>query len=143
MEDGTTAGGYVRDVIERVTPRVLAARAAGYAEDADFITEHIRHTVDLLLDRSRLLADAADTGKVALVGLSDGTAHLVTARSIDVCPHLLTRFSRWTAARAGRAARARRMRCRTARPSRFMTRRARRASSESRTSSAVDVASTG
>ncbi len=34
---------------------MLAARAAGHTEDADCIAEHIRHTVDLLLDRSRAL----------------------------------------------------------------------------------------
>ncbi|MFD7631391.1 carbonic anhydrase [Streptomyces sp. NPDC059851] len=92
VEDGATAGGYVRDVIERVTPSVLAARAAGHTENADFIAEHIRHTVDLLLDRSRLLAEAVEAGRVALVGLSyrlaDGTAHVVTARGIEVPGHL-------------------------------------------------------
>jgi carbonic anhydrase len=87
VEDGTPAGGYVRDVIERVTPSVLAARAAGYTEDADFIAEHIRHTVDLLLDRSRVLAHAVEAGQAAVVGLSyrlaDGTARLVTARGLE------------------------------------------------------------
>ncbi|MBC2876484.1 MULTISPECIES: carbonic anhydrase [Streptomyces] len=87
VEDGTTAGGYVRDVIERVTPSVLAVRAAGRTEDQDFIAEHIRHTVDLLLDRSRVLAEAVDAGRAAVVGLSyrlaDGTARLVTVRGLD------------------------------------------------------------
>ncbi|MEU7135756.1 carbonic anhydrase [Streptomyces sp. NPDC046261] len=87
VQDGATAGGYVRDVIERVTPSVLAAHAAGHTEDEDFIAEHIRHTVDLLLDRSRTLAEAVEEGRVAVVGLSyrlaDGTAHLVTARGLD------------------------------------------------------------
>ncbi|MET7520674.1 carbonic anhydrase [Streptomyces sp. NPDC005480] len=88
VEDGTAAGGYVRDVIERVTPSVLAARAAGHTEDEDFIAEHVRHTVDLLLDRSRVLAEAVDAGRVAVVGLSyrlaDGTARQVTARGVEV-----------------------------------------------------------
>ncbi|MFD7555705.1 MULTISPECIES: carbonic anhydrase [unclassified Streptomyces] len=88
VEDGATAGGFVRDVIERVTPSVLAARAAGHTEDSDFIAEHIRHTVDLLLDRSRLLADRVAAGEAAVVGLAyrlaDGTAQLVTARGLDV-----------------------------------------------------------
>ncbi|MEW1639591.1 carbonic anhydrase [Streptomyces sp. NPDC093801] len=87
VEEGATAGGFVRDVIERVTPSVLAARAAGYSEDGDFIAEHIRHTVDLLLDRSRLLAERVETGEVAVVGLSyrlaDGTAQLITARGLE------------------------------------------------------------
>lgn len=90
VEDGTAAGGYVRDVIERVTPSVLAARAAGHTDEADFIAEHIRHTVDLLLDRSRVLAQAVDAGRVAVVGLSyrlaDGTARPVTVRGLENVP---------------------------------------------------------
>ncbi|MFJ6940612.1 carbonic anhydrase [Streptomyces sp. NPDC101132] len=90
VQDGTPAGGYVRDVIERVTPSVLAARAAGHTEDGDFINVHIEHTVDLLLDRSRLLAEAVAAGRVGVVGLSyrlaDGTAHLVTARGLEEVP---------------------------------------------------------
>ncbi|MEU7158581.1 carbonic anhydrase [Streptomyces chrestomyceticus] len=88
VQDGTTAGGYVRDVIERVTPSVLAARAAGHTDNAEFIDEHIRRTVELLLERSRSLAEAVEAGRVAVVGLSyrlaDGTAHLVTARGLDL-----------------------------------------------------------
>jgi len=87
VADGATADGYVRDVIERVTPSILASRAAGHTKDADFIEEHVRHSVDLLLDRSRALSDAVAAGRVAVVGLSyrltDGTAHLVTVRGLD------------------------------------------------------------
>ncbi len=82
VQDGTAAEGYVRDVIERVTPSVLAVRAAGLREDGDFIAGHIRHTVSLLLDRSSVLADAVGAGRAAVAGLShrlaDGSAHLVT-----------------------------------------------------------------
>ncbi|WP_395298252.1 carbonic anhydrase [Kitasatospora hibisci] len=88
VQDGTTATGYVRDVIERVTPSVLASRAAGHTEEADFIDTHIQHTVDLLLERSRTLARSVDSGHAAVVGLSyrlaDGTAQLVTARGLDL-----------------------------------------------------------
>ncbi|MGW7460646.1 carbonic anhydrase [Streptomyces sp. NPDC054797] len=86
LTDGVAATGYVRDVIERVTPSVLAARAAGLTEDDDIIAEHIRHTVDLLMDRSRVLADQVNTGQTAVVGLSyrlaDGSARVVTARGL-------------------------------------------------------------
>ncbi|WP_412078935.1 carbonic anhydrase [Streptomyces xanthophaeus] len=88
VEDGVTAPGFVRDVIERVTPSVLAARSAGLTQDSDIIAEHTRHTVDLLLDRSRVLADQVKAGQTAVVGLSyrlsDGSAHLVTTRGLDV-----------------------------------------------------------
>lgn len=87
VEDGSSAGGYVRDVIERVTPSVLATRAAGLTGDADFIAGHTLHTAGLLLERSRTVADAVDAGRAAVVGLSyrlaDGTARLVTARGLN------------------------------------------------------------
>ncbi|MFD9378430.1 carbonic anhydrase, partial [Streptomyces sp. NPDC059999] len=54
LEDGKTPGGFVRDVVERVTPSVLAARAAGRETPEEILAEHIEHTVDLLLERSRV-----------------------------------------------------------------------------------------
>ncbi|MEU6091611.1 carbonic anhydrase [Streptomyces sp. NPDC047085] len=87
LEDGMAPAGYVRDVVERVTPSVLAARAAGYVEPEEILAEHIRHTVDLLLDRSRVLADKVAAGQAAVVGLcyrlADGSAQLVAARGLD------------------------------------------------------------
>lgn len=87
LEDGMTPAGYVRDVVERVTPSVLAARAAGRVEPDEILAEHIRHTVDLLLDRSRVLAEKVAAGQAAVVGLcyrlADGSAQLVAAHGID------------------------------------------------------------
>ncbi|GGU25906.1 carbonic anhydrase [Streptomyces lavendofoliae] len=84
VEEGFAAGGFVRDVVERVTPSVLAARTAGLTSDSDIVDEHIRHTVDLLLDRSRLLSGQVEAGEVAVVGLgyqlAGGDARLVTSR---------------------------------------------------------------
>ena len=88
LEDGVTPSGYIRDVVERVTPSVLAARAAGRAEPDEILAEHVRHTVDLLLERSRVLADRVDAGQAAVVGLcyrlADGRADVVAARGLDV-----------------------------------------------------------
>ncbi|MFD8376555.1 carbonic anhydrase [Streptomyces sp. NPDC059688] len=87
LENGMTPAGYVRDVVERVTPSVLAARAAGQVEPDQILTEHIRHTADLLLDRSRVLTDKVAAGQVAVVGLryrlADGSAQLVASRGLD------------------------------------------------------------
>ncbi|KZB88292.1 carbonic anhydrase [Amycolatopsis regifaucium] len=86
LTDGLGTNGFVRDVIERVTPSVLAARAAGLTEDDDIIAEHIRQTVDLLIDRSRLLADKIESGETAIAGLSyrlaDGSARVITTRGV-------------------------------------------------------------
>ncbi|OLZ62779.1 carbonic anhydrase [Streptomyces sp. IMTB 2501] len=87
LENGMTPGGYIRDVVERVTPSVLAARAAGQVEPEEILAEHIRHTVDLLLDRSRVLAEKVAAGQAAVVGLcyrlADGSAQLVASRGLD------------------------------------------------------------
>ncbi|MGW1963546.1 carbonic anhydrase [Streptomyces sp. NPDC001935] len=87
LKNGQTPGGFVRDVVERVTPSVLAARAAGRDTAEEILAEHIEHTVDLLLERSRVLADAVTAGRLAVVGLSyrlsDGSAQLVATRGLD------------------------------------------------------------
>jgi carbonic anhydrase len=87
LEDGQTPGGFIRDVVERVTSSVLAARAAGHTEPQEILAEHIRHTVDLLLDRSHVLAENVAAGQSAVVGLryrlADGSAQLVAARGLD------------------------------------------------------------
>ncbi|WP_189602437.1 carbonic anhydrase [Streptomyces lateritius] len=87
LENGQTPGGFVRDVVERVTPSVLAARAAGRETAEEILAEHIEHTVDLLLERSRVLAEAVAAGRLGVVGLSyrlaDGSAQLVAARGLD------------------------------------------------------------
>lgn len=88
LENGMPPAGYVRDVVERVTPSVLAARAAGRTDPDEILAEHIRHTVDLLLDRSRVLAERVEAGRAAVVGLcyrlADGSAQVVATRGLDV-----------------------------------------------------------
>ncbi|MFE2058345.1 carbonic anhydrase [Streptomyces sp. NPDC059446] len=87
LEDGQTPGGFVRDVVERVTPSVLAARAAGRETAEEILAEHIEQTVDLLLERSRVLAERVAAGRLGVVGLSyrlaDGSARLVASRGLE------------------------------------------------------------
>ncbi|MEU9572395.1 carbonic anhydrase [Streptomyces massasporeus] len=86
-DGGQVPAGFVRDVVERVTPSVLAARAAGRHQPEEILAEHIERTVDLLLERSRVLADRVAAGQTGVVGLSyrlaDGSAQLVATRGID------------------------------------------------------------
>lgn len=86
-DGGRVPGGFVRDVVERVTPSVLAARAAGRDQADEILAEHIEHTVDLLLERSRALAERVAAGRLGVVGLSyrlaDGSAQLVASRGLD------------------------------------------------------------
>ncbi|GHD53576.1 hypothetical protein GCM10010335_67230 [Streptomyces galbus] len=84
LKDGQTPGGFVRDVVERVTPSVLAARAAGRESAGEILAEHLQHAVDLLLEGSRVLAERVADGRLGVVGVSyrlvDGSAQLVAAR---------------------------------------------------------------
>ncbi|KPI20584.1 carbonic anhydrase [Actinobacteria bacterium OV450] len=94
LENGQTPGGFVRDVVERVTPSVLAARAAGRETAEEILAEHIEHTVDLLLERSRVLAERVAAGRLGVVGLSyrlvDGSAQLVASRGLDAAVPTVT-----------------------------------------------------
>jgi carbonic anhydrase len=81
LDQGPMPTGYQRDLVERVTPSVLAARQSGLVRTDDIEAEHVRQTGLLLLDRSRILADAVAAGQCAIVGLvydlADGRARIV------------------------------------------------------------------
>jgi carbonic anhydrase len=66
---GEMPGGFLRDIVERVTPSLVAARRADPDATIDQIeTEHIRQTANLLADRSGLIADRIAAGRLAIVG---------------------------------------------------------------------------
>jgi carbonic anhydrase len=80
LDTGDLPGGYIRDVVERVTPSVLSARRDGYAAVDEFEARHVEETGNLLMQRSRIIADKVDAGEVAIVGLTyalaEGNARL-------------------------------------------------------------------
>ncbi|HWD01160.1 MAG TPA: carbonic anhydrase [Amycolatopsis sp.] len=88
LDEGITPGGYVRDVVQAVIPSVLAARAAGRVQADEAVDEHVRLTVELLLDRSRVLAERVAARQVGVVGLryrlAKGRVQFVTAQGVDV-----------------------------------------------------------
>jgi carbonic anhydrase len=88
VRDGVLPGGYIRDIVERVTPSVLAARKAGMSTADEVEAEHVRHTMRLLIERSRLIADRVARGDLAVVGavytLGDGRARIVDSVGLDL-----------------------------------------------------------
>ena len=88
---GEIPGGYVRNVIELVTPSVLDARRRGIEDVDGVVHEHARRTADLLLDRSAAIAERVGDGRVAVVSvgykLARGEAQLLSAHG-DVGPEL-------------------------------------------------------
>jgi len=81
-ETGLMPGGYVRDLVERVTPSLLSARRAGGGQLEDVIEEHTRHTAALIADRSGPIAERIADGRCAILGvcytLDVGQARLIS-----------------------------------------------------------------
>lgn len=79
IDDGLVPGGYVRDIVERVTPSVLQGRHAGLTRVDEFETRHVNDTVAQLRIRSASIAERLVAGTVAIVGL---TYHLADGRVV-------------------------------------------------------------
>jgi carbonic anhydrase len=69
VSSGELPTGFVRDIVERVTPSLLAAQRLGRTSPDEVGAEHVRQTVRLLVDRSSVLAEAVQAGRCAVVGL--------------------------------------------------------------------------
>ena len=70
--------GFVRPLVERIIPSVLAGRRRGLEEVDEFVAEHVDQTCDHLLETSQSVRAAVESGRTAVVGLtyslSEGTA---------------------------------------------------------------------
>ena len=76
VDGGDMPGGYVRDLVERVTPSVLVGRRDGLTTPEEFEARHATETAAQLLARSATIADGVAAGTLAIVGatyeLADG-----------------------------------------------------------------------
>ncbi|WP_238422263.1 carbonic anhydrase [Gordonia sp. 'Campus'] len=70
LDDLQIPGGYIRDVVERVAPSILAGRREGLSRVDEFEARHVVETGQLLMQRSRVIADRISTGRLAIVGLT-------------------------------------------------------------------------
>jgi carbonic anhydrase len=77
IDDGVIPGGYVRDVVERVTPSILVGRRAGLTRVDEFEEKHVNETVAQLADRSTAISEAVADGRLAIAG---ATYHLADGR---------------------------------------------------------------
>jgi len=82
VETGEMPVGFIRDLVERITPSVLTAKRNSQEDVNDMVVEHVKQTSARLADSSRVISDAIDDGRVAVVGLSykldEGRAALVS-----------------------------------------------------------------
>jgi carbonic anhydrase len=79
LDEGAVPGGYIRDVVERVTPSILLGRREGLTRVDEFEAKHVNETVAQLRARSTTIAAALDDGSVGIVGL---TYHLADGRAV-------------------------------------------------------------
>ena len=70
LDEGQMPTGYVRDVIERVTPSVILGRRDGLTRVDEFETRHVIETGAQLLSRSIAVADRVSRGDLAIVGVT-------------------------------------------------------------------------
>lgn len=63
-------GGYIRDIVEKVSPSILAGRSEGLTRVDEFEARHVVETGRLLMQRSRIIADRVANGTLAIVGLT-------------------------------------------------------------------------
>jgi carbonic anhydrase len=90
VHSGVMPKGYIRDIVERVTPSVLAAQQGGKITADEIEAEHVRHTLRLLIERSSLVASRIASGHLAVVGatytLGNGRARIVDSAGLDLAP---------------------------------------------------------
>jgi len=72
-------GTYIHNLVERITPTVLEAKAAGFHEIDEITALHIKDTIQEMIARSSLIQSRIQSGKLAVVGanyaLSLGEVH--------------------------------------------------------------------
>ena len=77
LNDGAVPGGYLRDIVERVTPSILVSRREGLSSVDEFEGRHVDETVVQLASRSAAIAERIGDGSLAIVG---ATYHLADGR---------------------------------------------------------------
>ncbi len=91
VEDGNMPGGFLRDIVERVAPSVFAARNVGPTTPEAVEAVHVKETIQLMHERSRVISDGVDAGTLGLIGLTyalaDGRTSIVhTVGDVGITP---------------------------------------------------------
>lgn len=81
---GNTPGGFIADVVAQLLPSVVRAQAKGIHDVTGTVEQNTVDTVELLYNRSRILRDAVDSGRLVMLGmtyhLEDGRVKVVAQR---------------------------------------------------------------
>ncbi|MHA7155942.1 carbonic anhydrase [Arthrobacter sp. TMN-50] len=82
LDSGVMPVGFLRELVERITPSVLTSRRNGVTDINATVVEHIKQTSQRMVDSSRVIANAVEQGSTAVIGvtyrLEDGIAEIVS-----------------------------------------------------------------
>ncbi|WP_324290635.1 carbonic anhydrase [Arthrobacter sp. H14-L1] len=82
VETGDMPAGFIRDLVERITPSVLTSLRRDQHDVNDMVVEHVRQTAQRLVENSPIIASAVAEHRTAVVGLAyrlqEGRADLVS-----------------------------------------------------------------
>ena len=70
LDEGKVPSGFVRDVVERVTPSIMLGRRDGLTRVDEFEARHVTETGAQLLARSTAISDKVERGDLAVVGVT-------------------------------------------------------------------------
>ncbi|ATL65354.1 carbonic anhydrase [Nocardia terpenica] len=80
LDGGDVPGGFIRSVVERVTPSILIGRREGLTEVDELEARHVVETARLLMQRSMIISQRVATGECAIAcvtyKLADGRVQL-------------------------------------------------------------------
>ncbi|ONM47366.1 carbonic anhydrase [Nocardia donostiensis] len=80
LDGGEVPGGFIRDIVERVTPSVLIGRREGKNSVDELEAKHVVETARLLKERSTIISERVDAGTCAIAcvtyKLAEGKAKL-------------------------------------------------------------------
>ena len=83
VETGQMPVGFMRSLVERITPSVLTSLRNNQTDINDMVVENVKQTSQRLVDSSRVISGAVDSGRTAVIGLAyslaDGRADLVSS----------------------------------------------------------------
>jgi carbonic anhydrase len=70
LDGGDLPNGYVRDVVQRVTPSILLGRRDGLRRVDEFEARHVHETLAQLRARSTVIAERVAAGALAIAGVT-------------------------------------------------------------------------
>lgn len=80
LDGGAVPGGFIRSIVERVTPSILIGRREGLSGVDELEARHVVETSRLLVQRSNIIAERVAAGACAIASvtytLADGRACL-------------------------------------------------------------------